>query len=162
MASVAYESFQFRNRDRLVFGTGEQKAYIRQISQAISCDIHPVTNLNILQHLVKAFGADEAQKNAWYVHFASSGVAAVEELLAQRGWHSDFALGNQISMADLCLIPQMYNLRRYKIPVDAYPLCCKIERNCIGLKPFQDAAPEAQPDAVDGLEQIHGAKSPLL
>lgn len=146
----------------LVHGTGEHRAYIRQVALAISCDIHPVTNLNVLQYLSQISGADDGRKTEWYRHFAMTGVAAVETLLKQRGWSGDFCLGNQISMADLCLVPQMYNMRRYGLPLDDFPLCRHIEKNCVTLKPFRDAAPESQPDAPPGLAPIHGPDAPFL
>ncbi len=140
----------------MVSGSALEKAYIRQVSQMIATDIHPLTNLKVLNTLRDEFGADETDRKLWYARWASAGVAAVEAVLRQRGLAGDFVLGDRVSMADACLIPQMYGLRRYQIPLDDYPLCRRIEAHCMGLEAFQQASPEMQPDAPDDLEQIHG------
>lgn len=146
----------------LVFGTGEHKAYIRQVAQAVSCDIHPVANLNVLKYLTGTLGVSEEQKTKWYADFASTGMAAVEKLLSARGWSGDFVLGDQISMADLCLVAQMYNMRRFDLPLDGLSLCRKIERSCMAIPAIQRAAPEQQIDAPQDLAPIHGPDAPLL
>ncbi len=140
----------------LVYGTPEQKAYIRQVSDIIATDIHPVTNLRILKKLVSDFSADDAAKTKWYADLAMKGIFAVEATMRQRGWSGDFVLGDKISMADVCLVPQMYNLRRFNLPLEDLPLCRRIEANCMKMKAFQDAAPEMQPDAPADLQPIHG------
>lgn len=140
----------------LVYGTPQQKAYIRQVSDIIATDIHPVTNLRILKKLVSDFSADEGQKTKWYADLALKGISAVEATLRQRGWSGDFVLGEQVSMADLCLVPQMYNLRRFDLPLEDLPICRRIEASCMKMKAFQDAAPEMQPDAPEDLPSIHG------
>ena len=141
---------------RLVHGSSAEQAYIRQISFGIAMDIHPLINLKVLKYLSERFDADDAQKTAWYVHWASSGIRTVENMLRQRGWYGDYVLGDAVSMADCCLIPQMYGLRRYRVRLEEFPICRRIEANCMKLKAFQDAAPEMQPDAPEDLEQIHG------
>lgn len=140
----------------LVHGTPREKAYIRQISDIIATDIHPVTNLRVLKYLARDLGADDRAKTEWYGHWARKGMLAVEATLRQAGYAGDYALGNQLSMADLCIVPQMYNLRRYGLMVDDLPLCCGIEARCRTLPAFQRAAPEMQPDAPADLERIHG------
>lgn len=140
----------------LVHGTPQDQGYIRQICQAIACDIHPLTNLKVMQTLRSQFRADDAVCNAWYAHWAVAGVSAVEAMLRQAGRTGTFALGDRVSAADVCIVPQMYGLRRYKIDIAAYPLCAMIEKNCLALDAFQLASPEMQPDAPDGLEPIHG------
>ena len=141
---------------KLMFGNPELKAYIRQLTNIISTDIHPLTNLRILRYLAAEFGADEQQKNLWYGHWARKGMLAVEATIRQRGCFGLYAAGDQISMADLALVSQMYNMRRFKLKVDDLPLCCGIEENCLKLDAVRDAAPEHQPDSPVGLECIHG------
>ncbi len=140
----------------LVYGTPEQKAYIRQIADIVSTDIHPITNLRVLKYLVSSLGADEQKKSEWYAHWARKGMLAVEATLRHRGWSGDFALDGHISMADLAIVSQMYNMRRYNLKVDDLPLCCRIEESCLKLDPIRRAAPENQPDAPAALERIHG------
>lgn len=140
----------------LAAGSHQELAYVREVALAIATDIHPLTNMRVLKYLTEGFGADEAGRNKWYSHWARQGMRAVEAHLAQRGWPGDFCLGNRISVADLCLVPQMYNMRRYKLPLADYPICRRIEENCMKIEAFQRAAPEMQPDAPADLEPIHG------
>jgi maleylacetoacetate isomerase len=140
----------------LASGTPQELAYVRQIALTVATDIHPVTNLRILNHLKDEYQIDEARRKEWYIHWTRRGMDGLEGLLRQRGWHGDFALKDRVSVADLCIVPQMYNLRRYGIDPAPYPICRAIEANCMKIKAFQDASPEMQPDAPDGLEPIHG------
>ncbi len=147
---------QIEPEPTLLHGNAQERAYIRQISMNVATDIHPLTNLKVLKHLSEKFGVDEAGKNEWYAHWAMEGMVAIETLLRERGWYGKYVLGDRVSMADLCLVPQMYNLRRYRLPVQDLPLCRRIEENCMALAAFQRAAPEAQSDAPPDLEPIHG------
>lgn len=147
---------------RLIAGNAQEKAYIRQLSSLIATDIHPLTNLRVLKHIAATFGADDEAKTVWYGRWARQGMLAFEELLRQNGRSGDYCLGGQVSMADLCLVPQMYNMRRYKLPVDDLPLCCRIEDHCLQQDAFQRAAPENQPDAPPDLERIHGGRPPYI
>lgn len=140
----------------LIFGDAQQRAYIRMITDIISTDIHPLTNLRVLRYLGEHQGADQAAQQAWYAHWARKGMVAVESALRQRGGRRDFACGEQISMADIAIISQMYNMRRYKLKIDDLPLCLQIEQNGINIDALRAAAPEHQVDAPDTLEAIHG------
>lgn len=140
----------------LVFGNAAQKAYIRQITDIISTDIHPVINLRILKQLQTDFNADQQQKNRWYEHWARKGMLAVEATLRHHGWSGDYALDDHISMADLAIVSQMYNMRRHKLKIDDLPLCRQIEAHCTKIDSLRRAAPENQPDAPADLEVIHG------
>lgn len=140
----------------LVSGDPAQKAYIRRLSQMIGCDIHPVTNLNVLQYVTGTLGADEQKKTQWYADFANAGMKAFEAVLAAEGRSGKYCCGDNVSMADLCLVPQMYNMRRFNLPLDGLPLCVAIEKNCLALPAFQAAAPEMQADAPADLAPIHG------
>ena len=138
----------------LVSGDAVQKAYIRRLSQMIACDVHPVTNLNVLQYVGAAMGDDK--KTQWYADFANAGMKAFEAVLQAEGRSRTYCCGDSVSMADLCLVPQMYNMRRFNLPLDGLPLCVAIEKNCLRLPAFQAAAPEMQADAPDDLAPIHG------
>lgn len=140
----------------LVFGDAQQRAYIRQITDIISTDVHPLANLRVLRYLAENHGADDVAKNTWYAHWARKGMLAVEAILRFRGWSGDFALDDHVSMADLAIVSQMYNMRRYKLKIDDLPLCLRIEKCCTGIEALKRAAPEHQPDAPEGLELIHG------
>lgn len=140
----------------LVKGDAAEKAYIRRLSQMIACDIHPVTNLNVLQYVTGTLGADEAAKTKWYADFASAGMAAFEAVLKAEERSGQYCCGDSVSMADLCLVAQMYNMRRFNLPLDGLPLSRAIEENCLRLPAFQAAAPEMQPDAPADLAPIRG------
>lgn len=143
----------------LLHGDAQQKCYQRQIALAISTDIHPLTNLHVLQH-VDTLSPDV--RGDWYAHFARRGMLAVEKLLQQNKRAGQFVCGDQLSVADLCLVPQMYNMRRFNYDLSDYPLCRAIERNCLRLDAFQQAAPEMQADAPHDLSPIHGPHAPCL
>lgn len=147
---------------KLAPGDFRDQAFARQIALTIAEDIHPLINLKVNNYLADKFGADEAAKKAWYMHWVGSGMAAVETLLSRYGKAGNFALGNTVSVADICIVPQMYGMRRMGMDLAPYPLCRRIEAHCVALDPFVRAAPETQPDATAGLEPIHGPHAPLL
>lgn len=123
------------------------RARVRAIAQAIACDIHPVNNLRVLQYLTRAFGASEEQKNAWYRHWIGVGMQAVEAMLAGDARSGDFCHGDTPGLADCCLVPQVFNARRFGCDLSALPKVLRIADNCAALEAFRRAAPEAQPDA---------------
>ncbi len=146
----------------LVFGNGAQKAFIRRLSQVMSCDIHPLANLRVLQYLQNELKVSDEQKAAWSTHWVEEGLRDYESLLEQTEWSGEFSFGNQVSMADLCLIPQLYNARKIGVDLAPYTLCRRIETNCMKMADFQNAAPESQPDAPEDLAPIHGPDAPFL
>jgi maleylacetoacetate isomerase len=123
------------------------RARVRQIALAIACDIHPVNNLSIRQYLKSPLGQSDAEISAWYRHWIDRGFTALETLLSSSTETGRFAHGDTPTLADICIVPQLYNARRYKIPLDSYPTLVRIDAEARALKAFADAAPEAQPDA---------------
>ena len=122
------------------------RAWVRALSQQIACDIHPLNNLRVLQYLERVLAVDAAAQKTWYRHWVATGFVALERMLAATT--TDFCAGDIPGMADCCLVPQLANARRYKVPLDAYPQLCRIEAACLQLEAFQRAAPEQQPDAA--------------
>ncbi|MCI5061100.1 MAG: maleylacetoacetate isomerase [Alphaproteobacteria bacterium] len=162
MAIIEYLDDKY-GAPKLVEGSAEDKAYIRQMAQIIACDTHPLNNLCVWKDYVgKKLGADESQMQEWYAHWITKGLSSYEEMLKKHGRAGKFTLGDQPSLADLCLIPQIYNARRFNVDLGAYPKILEIERNCVELDAFQKAAPEAQKSAPKDIEQIHGVNSPIL
>lgn len=151
---------------KLAPGDFKDQAFARQVALTIAEDIHPLINLKVNNYLADKFGADDAAKAAWYRHWTGAGMKAVETLIARYGRMKEragnFALGDQVSIADICIVPQMYSMRRMGMALDDYPLCRRIEAHCVALAPFQRAAPETQQDAPADLEPIHGPQAPLL
>lgn len=124
----------------------QQRAQVRAFSLSIACDIHPVNNLRVLQYLAGTLQVTDEQKSAWYKHWVITGFAALEAQLAQS--NGKFCFGEQATLADCCLIPQVYNAKRFNIDLSAYPKIESIYAHCNTLTAFQNAAPEAQAEAA--------------
>lgn len=124
-----------------------ERAMVRAIAQTIACDIHPLNNLRVLQRLTRDFGATDAQKNAWYRHWVETGLETVEALLASCPHDGRFCLGDSPTLADICLVPQVFNARRFHCGIDHLPHIARVVGACEALEAFIRAAPERQPDA---------------
>lgn len=122
------------------------RAHVRELSQAIACDVHPINNLRVLKYLKHKLDVDDTQKNEWYSHWIKLGFDAFEQYLIKTS--GDFCVGDQITLADCCLVPQVYNALRFKIKLDTYPLIQQVYENCMQLSEFTKATPENQPDAA--------------
>jgi maleylacetoacetate isomerase len=123
-----------------------QRAQIRNIALHIACDIHPLNNLRVLQYLSSELGVDAAGKDAWYRHWVTTGLAAVEQGLQQQA--TELSLGERPGLLEACLIPQVYNARRFNCDLHAYPRILAVVERCNSLPAFINAAPEVQPDAA--------------
>lgn len=122
------------------------RAHAKELSQIIACDIHPINNLRILKYLKHELSVDDTQKNTWYAHWIKLGFAAFEQYLQQTA--GTFCVGDNASLADCCLVPQVYNAKRFKVDLSPYPLIQQIYENCMQLPAFAKAIPENQPDAA--------------
>ena len=131
----------------LLPGSPAERARIRAIAQAIACDIHPVNNLRVLRYLVHELGVNDAQKNAWYRHWIAIGLSAVESMLAADPRTGLFCHGDTPTLADCCLVPQVFNAQRFDCDLSAMPTVMGIVERCAALDAFQRAAPGQQPDA---------------
>lgn len=123
------------------------RARVRALAQAVACEIHPLNNLRVLKYLTGELGVDEATKMTWYRHWISEGFAALEAQLSREAGSGDFCHGDTPGLADLCLVPQVFNAERFACDLAAYPRIRRIVANCRALDAFARAAPEAQPDA---------------
>ena len=132
----------------LLPATPIERARVRAIALAIACDIHPLNNLRVLQYLTRTLAASEDAKNAWYRHWVDTGLSALEAQLAGNAATGAFCHGNAPTLADICLVPQLANARRFGIALDTYPTLLRIDANCLQQAAFAAAAPEAQPDAA--------------
>lgn len=119
---------------------------VRSLSAIIGCDIHPINNRRILQYLRNELNVDESQVITWCQRWISEGFAALESLLAEDKHRGDFCYGNQPTLADCYLIPQVYSARRFKVDLSPYPNIVAIDKHCHTLQAFIEAAPENQPD----------------
>jgi len=122
-----------------------ERAQVRAVALHLACDVHPLNNLRVLQYLGRELGVDDAAKNAWYRHWVAAGLAAVEQGMAAYG--DTFSLGTRPGYLEACLIPQVYNARRFDCDLDAYPRILALTARCEALEAFRHAAPDAQPDA---------------
>ncbi|MCF8474709.1 MAG: maleylacetoacetate isomerase [Emcibacter sp.] len=123
------------------------RARVRQLSHIIACDIHPLDNLRVLKYITGELGLSEDQKTAWYHHWIIEGFKAFEILLSD-GNSGKFCHGDQVTFADVCLVPQVYNARRFNCPLEAFPNIIRIVENCNKLNSFMQAMPENQTDAT--------------
>lgn len=119
------------------------RARVRQIALSVACDIHPVNNLRIRQYLSKTLQLSEDASKIWYRHWIDIGFRGVEALLAEDG---PYAIGDTPTMADIVLVPQVANARRFAIPLDAYPRIVRADETARAHPAFAAAAPERQPD----------------
>jgi maleylacetoacetate isomerase len=122
------------------------KARVRAVSQSIACEIHPLNNLRILKYLTKEMAVSEAAKNAWYVHWCRTGLEAFERQLALLP-SSTYCYGDTPTMADCCLVPQIFNARRFDTPLDGLPRTMAAFDACMALPAFDMAQPKNCPDA---------------
>lgn len=132
---------------RLLPTDARDRAFVRQLSLAMACDIHPLNNLRVLKFLTGRMGLSEAQKSEWVAHWIGEGLAAVEAQLAQRPVASRFCLGDAPTMADCCLVPQVFSAQRFNLDLSACPLTLAIHEGCQALPAFQMAHPAVQADA---------------
>ncbi len=128
--------------------TALAKARVRAISQAIACEIHPLNNLKVLKYLKTTLAQDESGVNTWYRHWIANGLAPLELMLAKSGETGLYCHGNQPTMADCCLVPQIFNAKRYDCDLAPYPKVMQIFNQCMTLDAFDKAQPSRQPEFV--------------
>jgi maleylacetoacetate isomerase len=113
------------------------------LAQLIACDIHPLNNTSPLRYLKNELGQDQGKIDAWYHHWVLEGFAAIETMVRA----APYAFGNAVTLADVYLVPQVYNARRLKVPLDRFPKLVAVDAACAKLPAFEKARPENQPDA---------------
>lgn len=123
------------------------RARVRSIAQAIACDVHPLNNLRVLRYFENTWGVPQAERDEWVRHWIEEGFGAIEAMLAGHLSTGTFCEGDVPTIADCCLVPQVYNARRFGVDVAKYPTISRIEAACLTLPAFDAARPERQPDA---------------
>ncbi|MCB2102057.1 MAG: maleylacetoacetate isomerase [Rhodobacterales bacterium] len=123
------------------------RARVRALCLSVACEIHPLNNLRALGYLTGTLGVDEDAKMAWYHHWIHEGFRAIETLLTADAGAGTFCHGDSPTLADCCLVPQVYNAHRFGVDIGAYPTIRRIEAACLALPAFDAARPENQPDA---------------
>lgn len=124
------------------------RARVRALAQTIACDIHPLNNLSTLNYIQNVLNVKQEEKMRWYRHWIAEGFTALEAMLAGDVGTGRFCQGDAPGLADICLVPQVYNARRFDCDLAPYPTILRIDAACAELEAFVCAAPEAQPDAV--------------
>lgn len=120
-----------------------ERAKVRALAQVVACDIHPLNNLIALQYLKRVLKHEQAEIDAWYHHWVIDGFNAIEAMIQPGG----YACGAHVTLADVCLVPQVFNARRLKVPLDNFPKIVAVDAACMKLAAFDKARPENQPDA---------------
>ncbi len=131
----------------LLPGSAPDRAFIRSIALQVACEIHPVNNLRVLKQLKERFGISDEQKTEWYRHWIDVGFSSLEKRLVSDARVGEFAFGDAPTLADVCLIPQVWNARRFNIPLDSYPTISRITERALALDAFQQSEPARQPDS---------------
>lgn len=124
------------------------RARARSLAQLVACDIHPLNNLRVLRYLKTDLQQSQDAIDAWYRHWCDEGLAAFERELGNAAAH-DFCTGDTPGLADVCLVPQVFNAQRFQVDMSRYPRIMAINTRCLALPPFASAAPGAQPEADD-------------
>ncbi|MFC0676857.1 maleylacetoacetate isomerase [Lysobacter korlensis] len=122
------------------------RARVRALAQIVGCDIHPLNNLRVLQYFENTWGVPQAERDEWVRHWIDQGFAPLEEMLAGHVSTGEFCEGDVPTIADCCLVPQVYNARRFGLDLTRYPTIARIEAACLALPAFDAARPERQPD----------------
>ena len=131
----------------LLPGTPGERAYVRAIALQIACEIHPLDNLRVLKYLKHELGVTDEAKDAWYRHWVENGFHVLESMLAGDPRTGKFVYGDTPTMADLALIPQVFNALRFQVDMQPYPTIQRIYDEAMRHDAFVRAAPEQQPDA---------------
>lgn len=129
------------------------RAQVRSMALAIACDIHPLNNLRVLNYLRQDLGQNDDAVNTWYRHWIGEGFRGLEQQVAGHTSARRYCFGDSVSLADVCLVPQMYNARRFKVDLTPYPTLVAISTHLESLPAFETARPEAQPDARQPSQQ---------
>ena len=130
----------------LLPATPDARALVPSLALHVACEIHPLNNLRVLQYLENRLGLEERDVNAWYRHWIAEGLTSLERRLAATS--GTYCFGDTVNLADLCLVPQVYNARRYSCDLMPFPTIVRIDAACLKLPAFAEARPERQPDAA--------------
>jgi maleylacetoacetate isomerase len=117
-----------------------ERAKVRALAQVIACDIHPLNNLGPLRYLKRVLGQEQSRIDAWYRHWITEGFEAVEAMMEP----GPCAFGSDVTLADICLVPQVYNARRFKVPLEGFPKIVSVDAHCRQLAAFDKASPDNQ------------------
>jgi maleylacetoacetate isomerase len=118
------------------------RSHVLAMALTVACDIHPLNNLRVLKYLTGELGISDEQKNGWYAHWILEGLSALEAIAKPKA--GAFLYGDSPTIADLCLIPQLYNARRFNVPLDDFPTLLRVDENAAKMEAFAAAHPDRQ------------------
>jgi len=144
VAILNYLDLRFQNQPLLPSPAAE-RAHVVALSMTVACDIHPLNNLRVLKYLGGTLGLSQEQRDEWYAHWIGEGLPALEAMAAPRA--GKFLVGDAPTAADICLAPQLYNARRFNVPLDAYPTLLRADENAAKIEAFAAAHPDRQEQA---------------
>ncbi len=147
LAILEYIDEVWSDAPLLLPATARGRARVRSLSLMVACDIHPLNNLRVLQYLEQEWHAPQPERDEWVRHWIREGFYAFEALLSDDPATGTFCEGDQPTIADCCLIPQVYNARRFAVDLTPYPTIRRIDEACLALSAFDAARPERQADA---------------
>jgi len=131
----------------LLPATARERQRVRALALLVACEVHPLNNLRVLQYFEHEWNVPQPERDQWVKHWIEDGFRAAEALLAEHPSTGDFCEGEMPTLADCCLVPQVYNARRFGVDLAPYPTIRRIEAACLALPAFDAARPENQPDA---------------
>ena len=144
LAIINYLDLRFQNQP-LIPALAAERAHVVAMSMVIACDIHPLNNLRVLKYLGGTLGLSQEQRDSWYAYWISEGLPALEAMAAPQA--GKFLFGDAPTGADVCLVPQLYNARRFNVPLDDYPTLLRAEENASSMEAFAAAHPDRQEQA---------------
>lgn len=147
LAILAYLDEQYKEPP-LLPNAPQVRGDVRSVAQLIACDIHPLNNIGVLTFLGDELGIDAGARGRWYENWIHRGFQSIEKTIREKG--DGYTIGDSPTLADVCLVPQVYNARRFNVPLGAYPGIVAVEERCLASPAFDRARPERQPDAPDG------------
>lgn len=147
MAIIEYLDEAYPETFALLPSTARERARVRALAQTVACDIHPLNNLRVMQFLERDFSTPAVERDRWTRHWIAEGFAAIEVMLHDNSSTGLCCDGDTPTLADVCLVPQIYNARRFDVDMTLYPAIARIEEHCQSLPAFDAARPENQPDA---------------
>jgi maleylacetoacetate isomerase len=147
LAIIEYLEEAYPRTPRLLPTNPADRAIVRAMAQVIACDIHPLNNLRVLDYLKSQMGQSEDVTNLWYRHWIGEGFRALEQSIGKHSGDGMHCFGDTVTVADVCLVPQVYNARRFAVNLAPYPVLVRVSEALETLPAFAKARPEAQPDA---------------
>lgn len=146
LAIIEYLEEKYPNPPLLPAAAAD-RALVRSMAMVIACEVHPIQNLRVLTLVKREYQQTDEQVNQWARHWIDLGLSALEQMILAQPNRGKFCFGDTPTLADICLVPQLGNARRYGCDLAQYPTIVSIEKNCVTIPAFANAAPEKQPDA---------------